>query len=361
MTDFTTKLDSSTNRQLKQYRDTTMQLSGTTQFGILDYLIPPSSANTINIDALQYIQSRGYILITEPITIYTGVTTVLTRNSDGVLVNTPTSGFTGGAGSGTTDNDYLTGATFNTSDGVLTMTLQSGSTVTVDLDGRYLTGFTQTDDFTTGATFSSEIITFTRQSGDTYNVDLSNTYSLTGHTHTTDNTNDYLTGATFNTSDGVLTMTLQSGSTVTVDLDGRYSLSGDTGDDYTTGATFNTTTGILEFTRQSGDTYNVDLDIRDSLTEDATVITSHDIDWNEDTHNLTLTGDVTFTESNLPSSGFTKTITIYITGSVGTEIPTWPANWTNNLQGEYFGTVLNQVVIEYIKSGFYWMTINRAD
>jgi hypothetical protein len=37
------------------------------------------------------------------------------------------------------DNDYLTGLAFDTSDGVLTATVQNQSDVTVDLDGRYLT------------------------------------------------------------------------------------------------------------------------------------------------------------------------------------------------------------------------------
>ena len=45
-------------------------------------------------------------------------------------------------------NDYVTSAAFNTADGVLTLTRFGGSTVTVDLDGRYLQSFditTQTD------------------------------------------------------------------------------------------------------------------------------------------------------------------------------------------------------------------------
>lgn len=40
----------------------------------------------------------------------------------------------------TNDNDYLTALSFNTGDGVLTATVQNQSNVTVDLDGRYLTG-----------------------------------------------------------------------------------------------------------------------------------------------------------------------------------------------------------------------------
>ena len=40
----------------------------------------------------------------------------------------------------TNDNDYLTALSFNTGDGILTATVQNQSDVTVDLDGRYLTG-----------------------------------------------------------------------------------------------------------------------------------------------------------------------------------------------------------------------------
>lgn len=41
------------------------------------------------------------------------------------------------------------------------------------------------------------------------------------------NTNDFLTGLSFNTADGILTATVQNQSNVTVDLDGRYALASD--------------------------------------------------------------------------------------------------------------------------------------
>ena len=44
-----------------------------------------------------------------------------------------------------TANDFLTGLSFNTGDGVLTATVSNQSNVTVDLDGRYLTSYTETD------------------------------------------------------------------------------------------------------------------------------------------------------------------------------------------------------------------------
>jgi len=264
----------------------------------------------------------------------TVVKTITLEQRDGGTISANFTDNIGGGGGG----DVVTGMTFNTGDGVLTLNTLSGNTITEDLDGRYsLTGHTHdsdnTDDYTTGATFNSEIIEFTRLSGGTYTVDLSNTYSLTGHTHDSDNTDDFLTGHTFNTSTGLLESTLQSGSTVSVnldgrypligdlipntddyvtsgsfntsngevtltrlsggtvvyDLDGRYALSGDTStntDDYTTGATFNSE--IIEFTRQSGDTYNVDLSNTYSLTGH-----THDSDNTDDF----LTGS-TFNPSN---------------------------------------------------------------
>jgi hypothetical protein len=72
-----------------------------------------------------------------------------------------------------------------------------------------------------------------------------------------------------------------------------------------------------------------------------------------------MTGDTTFSDINLPTSGTnTKVITIYMTGNY---TPTFPTNWTTNTIGTYDGTVMNQLVVEYIKSGTYWLTINRPD
>ncbi len=42
-------------------------------------------------------------------------------------------------------NTEITSASFNTSDGVLTLTKTGGATVTADLDGRFLTSYTETD------------------------------------------------------------------------------------------------------------------------------------------------------------------------------------------------------------------------
>jgi len=101
------------------------------------------------------------------------------------------------------------------------------------------------------------------------------------------------------------------------------------------------------------------LDFPDVLVENATVTGSYDIDWDNDTWNLTLTGNTTLTEINLPTSGTnSKVITLYVTGNFSL---TYPANWATNKIGTYDGTVDNQIIVEYIKSGEYWLTINQPD
>src|SRR5690606_5455738 len=81
------------------------------------------------------------------------------------------------------------------------------------------------------------------------------------------------------------------------------------------------------------------------LVENSTVTGSYDLDWSNSTWNLVLTGATTLTQSNLPAAGQTKTITIYVTGNFAI---TMPSGWADNLSGEYDGTVLNQIVVEYI-------------
>ncbi|MDB4358112.1 hypothetical protein N9Z29_00370 [bacterium] len=51
-------------------------------------------------------------------------------------------------------NTELTSASFNTSDGVLTLTKQDGETVTADLDGRFLTSYTETNDLSTAVAWA---------------------------------------------------------------------------------------------------------------------------------------------------------------------------------------------------------------
>lgn len=91
----------------------------------------------------------------------------------------------------------------------------------------------------------------------------------------------------------------------------------------------------------------------------ATVSGTYNIDWDYDTLRLTMTGATVFSDINLPTSGVnTKTLTIYMNGNF---TPTWPAGWTTYVTGTYDGTVLNQIVVEFISTGVYWVDINRAD
>ena len=42
-------------------------------------------------------------------------------------------------------DEFTTGATFNSSNGIITFTRNDGDTFTVDIDGRFLTSFTESD------------------------------------------------------------------------------------------------------------------------------------------------------------------------------------------------------------------------
>jgi len=113
----------------------------------------------------------------------------------------------------TNTNNYVSSISFNTSNGVLTLNRSGLSSLTVDLDGRYLTG-NQTISLTGDVTGRNGTTSqFLRSDGD-------GTFSWATPTDT--NTNNYVTSASFNTGNGVLTLNRSGLSAVTVDLDGRY-------------------------------------------------------------------------------------------------------------------------------------------
>jgi len=85
----------------------------------------------------------------------------------------------------------------------------------------------------TSAHISVSAASSSNNSGRTYIQDiLLDSYGhITGITTATEtvvdtDTNYYVTGATFNTSNGVITMTRNDGGTVTVDIDGKYQEAG---------------------------------------------------------------------------------------------------------------------------------------
>jgi RNase P/RNase MRP subunit POP5 len=173
-------------------------------------------------------------------------------------------------------NDKINSASFNTGDGVLTLTQQDGGTVTVDLDGRYST--TTVNNYVSVVSFSTAtgILTLDREGLSSLSVDLDGRY-LTSFTETdptvpshvksitttnisnwNDAYNDQIVSASFNTTNGVLTLTQQDAGTVTVDLDGRYSAT-DT-NNYVSSVTFSTSTGVLTLNREGLSALTVDLD-----------------------------------------------------------------------------------------------------
>jgi hypothetical protein len=136
-------------------------------------------------------------------------------------------------------NDKINSASFNTGDGVLTLTQQDGGTVTVDLDGRYSTSFTETD-----PTVPAHVKSIT----------------TTNITNWNDAYNDQVVSASFNTGTGALTLTQQDGGSVVVSLDGRYATT-DT-NNFVSSVSFNTANGVLTLNRQGLTSLTVGLDGR---------------------------------------------------------------------------------------------------
>ena len=99
----------------------------------------------------------------------------------------------------------------------------------------------------------------------------------------------------------------------------------------------------------------------DTVEEDAVVTGTKNIDWNAyETFVYTTTGAVTLSDINLPASGKSKTITLHVTGDFAI---TYPTGWDVNISGQYFGTVLNTIVVEYVASStpFYKVQITQPD
>jgi len=94
----------------------------------------------------------------------------------------------------------------------------------------------------------------------------------------------------------------------------------------------------------------------DRVNDVGNVSSAQVIDWEAyETWDYVQTAAVTFTESNTPATGFSKTITVYISGNF---TPVIPASWTVKT-GTYDGTADNQYVVEWVKSGKVWCHINN--
>ena len=121
--------------------------------------------------------------------------------------------------------------------------------------------------------------TSSNNSGRTYIQDIlldqfGHITGITTGTETVVDTNNYTTGVTFNTADGVLTFTRNNGDTFTVDIDGKYSELGHNHDD----RYYTESESDSRFVNSAGDTMTGDLVLRNDTAGDNTII--RDITWN---------------------------------------------------------------------------------
>ena len=173
----------------------------------------------------------------------------------------------------TYNNEYTTGATFNTGNGIITFTRNDGDTYTVDIDGRFMTqGLTYTTSPNTinngGNRYdphadnptNEHYAILTYGNGGNVTGQLA-THFQTGKLYSRGHNNSWSGWRTY-WSDSDFTSTNVSNWNTAYGW-GDHSIEGYvTNDEYTTGATFNTSNGVITFTRNDGDTYSVDLDNR---------------------------------------------------------------------------------------------------
>lgn len=98
----------------------------------------------------------------------------------------------------------------------------------------------------------------------------------------------------------------------------------------------------------------------DRVIENASVTGTYDLDYSlYEVWNLTLTGNTTLTESNLPASGTnSKIIVLWVSGNYTLS---YPAGWEDNITGEYAGTSNNLIVVQFFKTGTYRIHITQPE
>ena len=149
-------------------------------------------------------------------------------------------------------NTYVDGASFNSSNDVLTLSRHSMSNVTVDLG--LAQRFDKYDHWTISDGTNTENITSTKTLKIVGGGGASTSYSAAANTMTVTSSNDFITGASFNSGNGVLSLTGTGGAGASVDLDGRYLLQG-TYDNY---VSWNLTDGTNTEAVSSGETIEFD-------------------------------------------------------------------------------------------------------
>lgn len=129
----------------------------------------------------------------------------------------------------TDTTDYINAASFNTGDGVLTLSGVGNAGATVDLDGRYLEITNEAPAFSL-VRVAGELDVVANDITGILTLVAGQNVSITTDAVTDEITinssyvNNYVNSASFNTADGVLTLGRAGLGDVTVDLDGRYHL-----------------------------------------------------------------------------------------------------------------------------------------
>ena len=149
---------------------------------------------------------------------------------------------------------FVTGIAFNTGNGIITATRNDGQTLdTVSLDGRYdnYSSWTLSDGTETETVESTEVIKIVGGTNVTTSLNTSNkTLTITS---VDTNDNDFITGASFNSGNGVLSLTGTGDAGASVNLDGRYLLQG-TYDNY---VSWNLSDGSTSEVVTSGETITI--------------------------------------------------------------------------------------------------------
>ena len=121
-------------------------------------------------------------------------------------------------------NTYVDGASFNSSNDVLTLSRHSMSNVTVDLG--LAERFDKYSHWVISDGTNEENVISTQTLKIVGGGGASTSYSASANTLTVTSANDFITGASFNTGNGILSLTGTGGAGASVDLDGRYLLQG---------------------------------------------------------------------------------------------------------------------------------------
>jgi hypothetical protein len=98
---------------------------------------------------------------------------------------------------------------------------------------------------------------------------------------------------------------------------------------------------------------------KEKIRENLAVTGTFVINWLVDTYNLVLTGNTTFTDSNLPATlKNTHELQIYV--NPGAFTLTFPTAWNTNKVGTLKPNEMNKLTLKFIKTGVYFLKIDNS-